>query len=123
MQIINGLKRLIYGATTHFIIKQGSVALRGASFVELYKERLKYPLEIVGIEIKAESKNKAEFRVLCNGEKVFPFGKINDIPNGAVNVIPIRFAADSLMCIEVKGMSPKDGFVIILSELNCIEYR
>lgn len=121
MQIINGLKRLIYGATTHFIIKQGSVALRGASFVELYKERLEYPTEIIGIEIKCEGNNKAEFRIMCDGVKIFPFTATNNIPGGLVNVIPIHFATGSLMSVEVKGLTTKDSFVVVLSEMDCIE--
>jgi len=120
MKIINGLKRLLYGSTTYFTIKQGSVALRGISFVELYREQLEYPTTIVGIDIKMESNNKAEFRIACDGEKIFPFGDTNTVPDMPVALMNIEVAAGSLLTVEVKGMVPKDSFVVVLSEMDCI---
>jgi hypothetical protein len=120
MQILNGLKRLIYGATTHLTIKQGSTSLRGTSYVELYRELTEYPTTIVSFDIKKESKNKAEFRILADGEKIFPFSLNNEIPDQLVNIIPIDVAADVLLTIEVKGCTQNDGFIVILSELDCI---
>lgn len=120
MQIINGLKRLLYGSTTYLQIKQGSTSLRGTSYVELYRELTEYPTTIVSFEMKKESKNKAEFRILADGEKIFPFTSCNDVPEGLVNIIPIDVAANSLLTIEIKGCTPNDGFVVILAELDCI---
>jgi hypothetical protein len=123
MQLIDGIKRLIYGSTTHFEIKQGSTALNGTSFVELYKERLEYPISVVSFEMKCESKNKAEFRFLSNGTKIFPFINSNNVPDTLVNIIPVDISAGSLFTIEVKGASPNDKFIVILSELDVIEKR
>lgn len=123
MTIIKGIKRLLYGSTSFFGVRQGSCSLRGTSFVELYRETTKYPTTIIAFDIKKESKNKAEFRIMCDGEKVFPFTETNEIPDGSVNVMPIDFAAGSLMVFEVKGMMPNDGFIVLLSEMNVIERR
>lgn len=123
MQIINSLKRLLYGATTHFVIKQGSVALHGTSFVELYREHLEYPTTIVGMDIKVEGSSKPEFRIVCDGEKIFPFSDVNTIPDGLVSFINVNVAAGCLLTVEVKGMTPKDSYVVILSELDCIEHK
>lgn len=120
MQFIDGIKRLIYGSTTHFQIKQGSTPLNGTSYVELYKERLEYPTTVLSFDIKCEGKSKAEFRFTCDGEKVFPFTAANPVPDGLTSVIPVDFPAGSLMCLEVKGMAPKDSFIVVLSEMDCI---
>lgn len=123
MQLINGIKRLIYGHTSHLTIKQGSTSLRGTSYVELYRERTEYPMTIVSFEMKKESKNKAEFRFLVNGEKVFPFMSSQTLPEAAVNIIPVDISAGSLFVVEIKGCAPNDNFVVILSELCVIEKR
>ena len=123
MLIINGLKRFLYGSTSHFTLKQGSVGLRGTSFVELYHERLEYPTTIVGFEMKVASANKTEFRICADGEKIFPFSDANTVPEGPVTMMNVDVAAGCLLNVEIKGMSPKDAFVVVLSELDCIERR
>ena len=123
MQLIDGLRRLIYGSKTQFQIKQGSVPLNGVSFVGLYTERLEYPTTVISFDIKCEGKSRAEFRFTCNGEKVFPFTLANAIPEGLTSVIPIEFPAGSLMSLEVKGMAPKDSFIVVLSEMDCILHK
>ena len=123
MQILNGVKRLLYGSTTHFEIKQGSTPLNGTSFVELYKERLEYPTTVVSFDIKCEGKSKAEFRFTCDGEKVFPFRDSNEIPDALTSVMPISFPAGSLMVLEVKGKVPRDSFIVVLSEMDCIVHK
>ena len=124
MILLNALKRLIYGATTHFSIIQSSCALRGTSFTSLWTERMEYPCQIVALEIKVEGNNKAEFRICTDSHgKIFPFADTNTVPNGIVNIIPVDVAAGELLSIEVKGMSASDKFVVILSELNIIERR
>ena len=123
MQLIDGLKRLIYGSTTYFKVKQGSVPLNGVSFVGLYTERLEYPTTVISFDIKCEGKSKAEFRFTCDGEKVFPFTAANAVPEGLTSVIPIAFPAGSLMSLEVKGMATKDSFIVVLSEMDCILHK
>jgi len=123
MLITKAIKRALRGATTHFKIRQGSCTLQGMSFVELYREMTIYPITILAFDIKKESKNKAEFRIMCDGIKLFPFTPTNEIPDGAVNVIPIDIAAGSLISVEVKGMLPNDRFIVLLSEMNVIERR
>jgi len=121
MIIIDGIRRALYGATTHLRIKQGSVALRGTSYVNLYEETLEYPTQIIALDIKKESSNKAEYRICVGGNKVFPFAASNDVPEGSVGIVPVDVAAGEHLTIEVKGTNPKDSFVLILAELDVIE--
>lgn len=123
MQLIDSLKRLIYTPTSYFMIQQGSTSLRGNSFVELYKERLEYPIQILALDIKIEKNIVAEWRILSNGVKIFPFADVNIIPDGIVNIIPVNVAAGSLLTIEVRGTNPKASNVVILSEMDVIEQR
>jgi len=123
MQVMNILKRIMYGPTSKFMVKQGSTSLRGTSFVDLYTERLEYPIQIVALDIKIEKNIVAEWRILSNGIKIFPFGSANTIPDGIVNIIPVNVAAGSLLTIEVRGTNPKASNVVILSELDVIEQR
>lgn len=123
MQLIDSLKRLIYTPTSYFTIQQGSISLRGISFVELYKERLNHPIQIVALDIKIEKNIVAEWRILSNGIKIFPFADVNIIPDGIVNIIPVNVAAGSLLTIEVRGTNPKASNVVILSEMDVIEQR
>lgn len=116
MQLLNTLKRLVNGPTTYFVVKQGSTSLKGNSFVELYRERIEYPTTIISIDIKIERNTVAEWRIMCDGEKVFPFSQVNQIQNGIVNIIPVEISAGSLLTIEVKGTNPKAANVVILSE-------
>lgn len=123
MQFINSIRRILNGATTHFVLESGSCALQGTSFVELYRKQLKYPTSIVGIEMKTEGSSKAEFRICADGGKIFPFADHNAVPDGAVNIMQVDVAAGDLLTIEVRGAAPKDKFVVIMSELDCIERR
>ena len=123
MQLINALKRSIYGYTAHFTIKQGSTSLRGTSFTDLYKERLEYPIQILALDIKVEKSVVADWRICADGVKVFPFGDVNSIPSGLINIIPVDVAAGSLVTVEVRGTNPKAANVVILSEMNVIERR
>ena len=123
MILLNALKRLIYGATTHFSIIQSSCALQGASFISLWTERMEYPCQIVALEIKVENKHQTMWRIIVDGEKVFPFADENSVADGLVHVMPVEVAAGSMVSIEVRGMSASDKSVVILSELNLIEKR
>jgi len=91
--------------------------------VELYREQLEYPTTIVGFEMKVESASKTEFRVCADGKKIFPFSEANDVPGGPVTMMSVDIAAGCLLTVEVKGTSPADSFVVILSELDCVERR
>lgn len=123
MQLINALKRSIYGATTHFEAKQGSTSLRGASFVELYKERLDCPVQILAFDIKTEKNVVVEWRICADGVKIFPFSDVNTVPDGLVNIIPVEVSDGSLLTVEVKGTDPKASNVVILSEMSVIYRR
>jgi hypothetical protein len=121
--MLNGLKRLIYGATSYFVIKQGSCALQGQSFVELYREQLKYPTTIMALDIKTEKGVVVEFRICADGEKIFPFTDVNAVPDHLVNIIPIDVATGTFLTLEVRGLNPRDNFVVVLSEMDCLERR
>ena len=123
MNYLNVLKRCIYGRTTHFVIKKGSTALQGTSFVELYRESTKYPMVVLAFDIKVEKGVRAEWRICVDGDKVFPFGAANVIPDGTVNIVPVEIAANSYFTVEVRGTSPTAADVVILAEMNTIEYR
>ncbi len=122
MNYINVVKRMIYGRTSHFVIKQGSTALRGVSFVELYRERTEYPMTILALDIKMEKNVVAQWNICVDGEKVFPYGETNQIPEGMVNIVPVEIAADSLLTVEVRGQ-PNASDVVILVEMDVIEFR
>ena len=121
--MFDGLKRVLYGATTNFVIEQGSCSLRGTSFTELYNKRVKYPTTILAIDIKVEKNIVAEWRICVDGQKIFPFSDVNTVPEGSVNIIPVEIAAGERLTIEVRGTNPDASNVVILSELNIIERR
>jgi len=120
MQLIDSMKRLIYTPTSYFTIQTGSTTLRGISFVELYKERLIYPIQILALDIKIEKNVVAEWRICVDDEKVFPFSDVNTVPDGIVNIIPVEVAAGKLLTVEVRGTSPKATNVVILTEMDVI---
>lgn len=123
MIILNAIKRAIYGTTTHFSIRQDSCALRGTSFTSLWAERTEYPTTIVAIDIKIENKHRAMWRIMVDGEKVFPFADENSVVEGLVHIMSVEIAAGSLVGVEVRGMSATDRNVVILSELDVVEKR
>lgn len=123
MILINAIKRLIYGTTTQFSIKQDSCALRGTSFTSLWTERMEFPTQIVAIDIKIENKHQAMWRITVDGEKVFPFADENSVVEGLVHIMPVEVAAGSMVRVEVRGMSATDRNVVILSELDIVERR
>jgi len=123
MNYLNVLKRAIYGRTSHFVIKQGSTAIQGTSFVELYQESTKYPMVLLAFDIKVEKGVRAKWRICVDGEKVFPFGESNVIPEGTVNIVPVEIAANSYLTVEVRGTVSNAADVVILAEMNTIEYR
>lgn len=123
INIIQNLKKLIFGATSYFMIKKGSCSLRGASFVEIYRETTNYPVKLMGISFLKEKDVPVEYRICVNGEKVFPFDDYNMIENIPRNfMIPIEIAAGSLLIIEVRG-GINNKNIIVLDELDVVEMR
>ena len=121
-QIYNGIKRILFGSTMKFTTRKGSSNFYGASWTELYRETLKYPIKLVSIEILTEKEVTGEFRIMVNGEKIFPFGSSNKIDSGITRnfIIPIEISSGSFVEVEIKG-SLNDNSVCILSELAVIE--
>ena len=124
-QIYNGIKRLLFGPTSYFVIRQGSSAFRGSSFVRVYREVIEYPMKILGIQFLGQKQNLGEYRILVDGEKIFPFGDVNSIEVGVLRnfVMPIEVSAGSLLEIEVRSGNPAERSVIVLDELDCLEMR
>ena len=124
MSILSIVKRLIYGATSFFCIKKGSCALSGKSFVPIYEEMTKLPMEIHSLEFTCEEKIPKMFRITVDGEKVFPYTDESQIqPNKTMFVTPVKIAVGSYLQIEVKSTISEDKSVIILSELCIVEER
>lgn len=120
MQVMNILRRIMYGPTSKFMVKQGSTSLRGTSFVDLYTERSECPIQIVSLDIKTEKNIVAEWRICVDGEKVFPFSEANTVLDGVVNIIPVDISAGKHLSVEIRGKTPKVGDVAILKELAVI---
>ena len=124
-QIYKGIKRLLFGSTSHFVIRQGSGAFRGVSFVEIYRERVEYPIKILGIQFVGQNQCLGEFRIIVDGVKVFPFAETNPIEVGVLRnfVVPIEVATGSLLEVEVRSSNPRERGVIIMDELDVVEMR
>jgi len=119
----NGLKRLFFGSTSVFAVRNGSAAFNGASFTTVYEERTQYPLRIVGIQFAIQTDAFGEWRITVNEEKVFPFSDINSMDSEFHNLMPIEIAAGELLQIEVKSRNADHKGVVILQELDVIEMR
>ena len=123
-RFLNGIKRLIYGSTTHFGVWQDSCALSGTSYVPILSKTLDYPITIAAVEFLTEKDIKAQFRIVVNGVKVFPFGEDNVVENGVNRALmPVEIADGSYLQIEVRGVESTQKNVIILNELNIIERK
>ena len=122
--LYNGIKRLLYGATSVFGVRNGSAAFSGSSFVQVYKERTKFPLHIIGIKFAVSPDALGEWRICVEGiGKVFPFSEVNPMDSDFHNIIPIEIAAGSLFCIEVRSRNPQQKGIVILEELDVVEMR
>ena len=124
-QIYNGIKRLLLGSTSYFEIRQGSCAFRGRSFVTIYRERVRYPVNIMAIQFLFQGTGVGEYRICVNGNKVFPFADTNPIEPSVLRnfIVPIRVAAGALLEIEVRGSDPNERSVVVLDELDVVEMR
>jgi hypothetical protein len=121
-KIYQGIKRFFFGSTYKFDIRKGSTSFNGASWVEIYKELTTTPLKLISITFLMENTIAGEYRIVVNGEKIFPFNNFNQIENGTTKnfIVPINIAAGSFLQIEVKS-GINNNNVIIMDEMAIIE--
>lgn len=121
-QILNGLKRILLGSTYKFNIRKGSTSLNGASWVPIFTEMTETPVKLVSVTFLMENQVSGEYRIVVDGEKIFPFGDCSNIESGITRnfLIPVEVAAGSFLQIEVRsGINNKN--VVILDEIAVIE--
>lgn len=121
-KIYQGIKRILMGETYKFNTRKGSTSFNGASWVEIYKEMIEFPLKLISVTFIMENTIPGEYRIVIDGEKIFPFGDFSQIENGVTRnfIIPINVATGSFMQIEVRsGINNKN--VVIMDELAIIE--
>lgn len=122
--IYHGIKRLLFGSTSVFTVRNGSVPISGNSFVPIHTERTKTPIRLVGIKFAVDPSLQGEWRVFVAGiDKVFPYGEVNNLDSDYHNLMPIEIAAGSLYCIEVRSRNTEYRGIAILEELNVLEMR
>lgn len=122
--IYNGIKRLLFGATSVFCVRNGSVPISGNSFVSVHTERAEHPIQIVGIKFQCSPDAQGEFRIsTAEHGKIFPFGEINNLDSDYHNLMPIEVAAGELYCIEVRSRNTEYRGIAILEELDVLEMR
>lgn len=122
IKILRGLKRILYGNTSHFTTKKSSTSLSGASWIPIYTEMLENPVKLVSVEFLKEATTPVEYRIVCNGEKIFPFVESSNMESGVCRnfLIPVEVASNEFLQIEVRG-GINDKSVVIMSELAMIE--
>lgn len=121
-KIYRGIKRLLFGETYKFNTRKDSTSFNGSSWVEIYKEMTEFPLKLISVTFLMENTIPGEYRIVVDGEKVFPFDDFSQIENTVTRnfIIPINIAAGSFMQIEVRsGINNKN--VVIMDELAIIE--
>ena len=123
MLIYNGIRRLLFGSTSFFAARSGSVAINGSSFASVYSERSQYPLRLVGIKFTVDPSAQSEWRITVNGEKIFPFSDVNNLDGDYHSLISIEIAAGERYDIEVRSRNQNYNGIIILEELDIIEMR
>lgn len=121
--IYNGLKRLLFGSTSVFTVRSGSAPIRGASFVKVYSERLRYPIRIIGVKFVIDPSSQSEWRITVNGDKCFPYNEVNNLDSDYHSMVPIEVASGELLGIEVRSRNKEYSGIIILEELDVIELR
>ncbi len=120
-QILNSIKRILYGETYKFETRKGSTSLMGSSWTPIFSEMVENPFKLISIEFLTEKDILCEYRILINGEKIFPFIDCSNMENGVTRnfLIPINVAADSYLQVEIRsGINNKN--VVIMGELACI---
>ena len=121
IKILNGLKRLLFGSTYKFTTRKGSTSLNGASWTTIYKEMTNDPLKLISIEFVADAAIPPEYRIVVDGEKIFPFVDVAEMKKGTMTfLMPINIAANSYFEVEIRG-SIKDHGVVIMREMAVIE--
>ncbi len=121
--IYRGIRRLLFGMTSVFAVRNGSCPLVGLSFISIHQERTEYPLRIVGIKFVVDPSTQGEWRMTVNGEKVFPYNDVNSLDSDYHSLIPIEVAAGELFCVEVRSRNKEYHGIAILEELDVIEMR
>ena len=121
-KILNGLKRILFGSTYKFTTRKGSTSLSGASWVPILTERTETPVKLISIEFITEKDIIAEYRIVVNGDKTFPFADFSQIKSQVTGnfLIPVEVAVGEYLQVEVRGGINTNN-VIILNELAVIE--
>lgn len=121
-KILNGLKRILFGSTYKFTTRKGSTSLSGASWVPILTERTETPVKLISIEFITEKDIIAEYRIVVNGDKTFPFADCSQIKSQVTGnfLIPVEVAVGEYLQVEVRGGINTNN-VIILNELAVIE--
>ena len=121
-EIYNGIKRLLFGSTYKFVTRKGSCTLNGASWVEIYKEMTENPVKLISLSFIQQADIKSQYRIMIDGEKIFPFSNDANIENGTTRnfIIPIKISSGSYLQIEVRS-DIKMKNVLIMDELAMIE--
>ena len=121
-KIYQSIKRFLFGSTSCFTTRKGSTSFAGASWTQIYKEMTETPLKLISITFLLENTISGEYRVVVDGEKIFPFGDFSQIESGVTRnfILPIDIAAGSFLQIEVRsGINNKS--VIIMDEFAVVE--
>ena len=120
IKILKGLRRLIYGETYKFTTRKGSTSLNGASWTTIYEEMTDDPLKLISVEFVADTGVPPEYRIVVDGEKIFPFGDVAEMKKDTMTfLMPISVASNSYLEIEIRGQI-KDKGVVIMRELAII---
>lgn len=121
-QILNGLKRLLFGETYKFSTRKDSTSLSGSSWTEIYHEMTETPLKLISVEFLTEKDVMVQYRIVVDGIPIFPFGEFSHVENEITRnfMIPIHVASNSFLQIEIRGVKDAKN-VIILNELALIE--
>lgn len=121
-KIYCGIKRFLFSSTSCFTTRKGSTSFAGASWTQIYKEMTETPLKLISITFLLENTISGEYRIVVNGEKIFPFGDFSQIESGVTRnfILPVSIAAGSFLQIEVRsGINNKN--VVIMDEIAVIE--
>lgn len=121
-KIYRGIKRFLMGETYKFATRKGSTSLNGSSWVPIFTERTETPVKLISIEFLTEKDVNCEYRIVVDGEKIFPFGDFSKVESDVTRnfMLPISVAAGEYLQVEVRsGINNKN--VIIMSELAIIE--
>lgn len=121
--LYNGLKRLVFGSTSVFAVRSGSVPLIGSSFASVYSERTQYPLRIVGIKFTVDPSSQSEWRITVDSERIFPYNEVNPMDSEYHSLMSIEIAAGERFDVEVRSRNKEYRGIAILEELDIMEMK